>query len=111
MKSLRIRNHPILGEKPANMTVAFFFNKQKMYGLRGECIAAALLANGIRVLRWHEESGNPRGMYCAIGHCMECRVDIQGKGTVRSCITPLEQGMDITEGKRLPNEIVGKELL
>ncbi len=79
-----------------------------MEGFRGEPIAAALLANNVRLLRRHEESGSPRGFYCAIGHCMECRVGLDGKGPVRACITPLEPGMAITSGQQLPNEITGR---
>ncbi|NHN32675.1 (2Fe-2S)-binding protein [Paenibacillus agricola] len=111
MTSLRIHNHPILGNKPENVTVSFSFNGRSLGGLQGECIAAALLANGIRILRRHEESGNPRGLYCAIGHCMECRVQVEGKGVLRSCLTPLENGMSITEGAQLSNEITGRRLL
>ncbi|QYR19500.1 (2Fe-2S)-binding protein [Paenibacillus sp. sptzw28] len=110
MNSNRILNHPILGPGPDRESVSFMFNGAGMKGLRGEPIAAALLAAGIRMLRRHEESGNPRGFYCAIGHCMECRVDVEGLGQVRACLTPLEDGMHISEGKQLSNEITGRML-
>ncbi|MFC5469213.1 (2Fe-2S)-binding protein [Cohnella suwonensis] len=106
----RIDDHPILGRKPLRETVSFTFNGKPMKGYRGEPLAAALLAAGIRTLRKHEESGSPRGLYCGIGHCMECRLSVQGKGIVRSCLTPLEDGMNVFEGQRLPNEITGRTL-
>ncbi|ANY69005.1 sarcosine oxidase subunit alpha [Paenibacillus sp. BIHB 4019] len=108
----RIENHPLLGlwQTPREC-VAFSFNGKPMTGLKGEPIAAALLAAGIRTLRRHEESGHARGLYCAIGHCMECRLSVAGKGVVRSCLTPLEEGMCIAEGLQLPNEITGRKLL
>ncbi len=106
----RINDHPILGKKTQRASVTFTFNGKPMAGYRGEPIAAALLAAGIRTLRKHEESGNSRGIYCAIGHCMECRLQVQGKGIVRSCLTPLEEGMQISEGLQLPNEITGRKL-
>ncbi|GIO54231.1 MULTISPECIES: 2Fe-2S iron-sulfur cluster-binding protein [Paenibacillus] len=107
----RIENHPILGpRKTKREPVDFTFNGEKWAGLKGEPIAAALLALGLRTLRRHEESGSPRGLYCSIGHCMECRVNVQGKGSVRACLTPLEAGMCISEGERLPNEITGRRL-
>ncbi|MFD1175890.1 (2Fe-2S)-binding protein [Paenibacillus puldeungensis] len=107
----RITNHPILGRMtPSRKPVSFTFNGKELSGLQGEPIAAALLASGIRTLRRHEESGIARGLYCAIGHCMECRLNVLGKGLVRSCLTPLEEGMCITEGQQLPNEITGRRL-
>lgn len=107
----RITFHPILGpQRKEREPVSFTFNGRKLTGLQGEPIAAALLASGIRTLRRHEESGTARGLYCAIGHCMECRLNLEGRGLVRSCLTPLEEGMRITEGQQLPNEITGRKL-
>nr|WP_131848032.1 (2Fe-2S)-binding protein [Baia soyae] len=88
--------------------ISFTYNGEKLQGLEGEPIAVALLASHIRVLRRHEESGSARGLYCGIGHCMECRVQVQGKGQVRACLTPLQEGMEIQEGSRLPNAITGR---
>ncbi|TYP78910.1 (2Fe-2S)-binding protein [Paenibacillus methanolicus] len=106
----RIQHHPILGKTKFHQPITYTFNGKKLSGYRGEPIAAALLAEGIRVLRRHEESGAARGFYCAIGHCMECRLVVQGQGIVRSCLTPLEPGMIITEGQQLANEITGRKL-
>jgi sarcosine oxidase subunit alpha len=110
MTSNRILNHPILGPRLQRESASFTFNGAVMEGIHGEPIAAALLAAGIRMLRRHEESGSPRGFYCAIGHCMECRVDVEGLGQVRACLTPLRDGMHISEGRQLSNEITGRML-
>lgn len=110
MDTYRIRNHPILGPSPIRQKITFIFNGKKLEGFNGEPIASALMANGVRVLRRHEETGSPRGLYCAIGHCMECRVNLKGTGIVRACITPLKDGMEVTEGKQLSNEITGREM-
>ncbi|SFX03622.1 sarcosine oxidase subunit alpha [Thermoactinomyces sp. DSM 45891] len=106
-KPLRISHHPLLGEMNKKV-ISFTYNGEMLQGLEGEPIAVALLANHIRVLRRHEESGSARGLYCGIGHCMECRVQLIGKGQVRACLTPLQEGMEIREGSRLPNEITGR---
>ncbi|WP_219838496.1 (2Fe-2S)-binding protein [Paenibacillus sp. R14(2021)] len=106
----RILDHPILGRRKFQEQVTYSYNGKQMCGYRGEPIAAALLAEGVRILRKHEESGSARGFYCAIGHCMECRLMVQGRGIVRSCLIPLEQGMIINEGQQLPNEITGRKL-
>lgn len=105
MTNLRIDVHPILGPSPQRDTVSFRFDSQDLQGYRGEPIAAALLANGIRTLRRHEATNSPRGVYCAIGHCLECRVYVKNKGILRSCLIPLEADMEISSCRQLPNEI------
>jgi predicted molibdopterin-dependent oxidoreductase YjgC len=63
----------------------------------GQSLAAALLAAGRVALR-HSPSGTPRGVYCGIGVCQECRVHVEGRGVVRACLTPVHAGMQVTTG-------------
>lgn len=91
---MRNRDHPILG-KLNKKTINFTFNNKHVQGLEGDSIASALLANGIRTLRHDFSTGEQRGLYCGIGHCYECRVNVANKGSVRACITPIEEGMTI----------------
>jgi predicted molibdopterin-dependent oxidoreductase YjgC len=65
----------------------------------GQAIGAALLVHGLRVLR-RSPGGAPRGLYCGIGVCQECRVHVEGQGVVRACVTPAQEGMRITTGAR-----------
>jgi aerobic-type carbon monoxide dehydrogenase small subunit (CoxS/CutS family) len=62
----------------------------------GQSLAAALLASGRSVLRT-SPGGSPRGLYCGIGVCQECRVVVDGE-VVRSCVTPLRAGMRVSTG-------------
>lgn len=101
----RIENHPILGGLEKRKKVRFQFDGRSYEGYEGETIAAALLANGIRTLRKHEESGNPRGIYCNIGHCYECRVTVGGETNVRACLTPIKENMVIESGKVQPSPL------
>ena len=101
----RIIDHPVLGKMPDRKVLEFQFDGHTYQAYENETIAAALLANGIRKLRVHEESGNPRGIYCNIGHCMECRVTVNGQDNVRSCLTVVKEGMVVESGKQLPNII------
>jgi sarcosine oxidase subunit alpha len=73
----------------------FFFNGRMLRGYVGEPIAVALLANGIRTIRFHGVSGKPRGIYCGIGHCYECLATVNTRPGVRTCLTPLADGMVI----------------
>lgn len=91
---MRILNHPVLGpleKEPVTIT----FNDIDYPAFEGESIAAALLANGIRVLRYTEKHKKPRGIYCGIGHCYECRVSVNGESSIRSCITNVQDQMSI----------------
>ena len=62
----------------------------------GQSLAAVLLRAGRTVLR-DSPAGNPRGLYCGIGVCQECRVVVDGV-VVRSCVTPVSAGMRVTTG-------------
>ena len=59
----------------------------------GESVAAALLAHGIKSLR-SSPAGNSRGLFCAIGVCQECVVELDGT-TVAACQTPVRDGMQV----------------
>jgi predicted molibdopterin-dependent oxidoreductase YjgC len=62
----------------------------------GQSLAAALLAGGTATLR-ESPSGTPRGLYCGIGVCQECRVQVDG-AVVRACMTAVSAGMRVTTG-------------
>jgi len=99
----RIINHPVLGKLNDRNLLSFQFDGKPVEAYEDETIAASLLANGVRKLRVHEESGTPRGIYCNIGHCMECRVNVNGQANVRACLTVVEEGMVVESGNQLPN--------
>ncbi|QGP93787.1 Hydrogen cyanide synthase subunit HcnA [Neomoorella glycerini] len=92
---LRIVAHPILGDAPQPRTVTIFYNGRPLPAHEGEPIAAALLANGIKALRFTEKKGEPRGIFCCIGRCSDCLVTVDGEQNIRSCVTPVREGMEI----------------
>lgn len=94
----RIKEHAVLGNAIPRTAVAFTFEGRRLAGFEGEPIGATLLAHGVRVLR-HSRSGAPRGLYCAIGHCFECRVTVDGRHHERACLTPLRDGMKVELGE------------
>lgn len=99
----RIMNHPILGNLNDRERISFQFDGVEYEAYENETIAAALLANGIRKLRVHEHTGTPRGIYCNIGHCLECRVTVNHQPNVRACLTVIEKDMVVESGKQHPN--------
>ena len=87
----RINEHPVLGTSEQT-PIQFEFDGQKYQALQGDSIASALLASGIRTLRYSNREGQPRGLYCGIGHCYECRLTVNGTPSIRACITPTCDG-------------------
>lgn len=93
--TMRVVNHPVLGELQERRQVDFYFNDQIFQAYEGDTIASALMAAGVKTLRHHEESGEGRGVYCNIGHCFECRVQVGERKIVRACLTPVSEGLTI----------------
>jgi D-hydroxyproline dehydrogenase subunit gamma len=58
----------------------------------GETIAGVAFAAGKYVLRTSARRGAPRGVYCAMGICHECRMIVDGQPNVRSCLTMATPG-------------------
>lgn len=91
----RIENHPILGDTEKGRKVAFTFDGIKMEGFEGEPIAVALKANGVMIHRYTKKEHTPRGIFCAIGRCTDCVMVVDGKPNIRTCVTPLTEGMQV----------------
>ncbi|AER66683.1 sarcosine oxidase, alpha subunit [Thermovirga lienii DSM 17291] len=93
-----IEKHPILEFKHGRL-VNFTFDGVPMQGYEGEPIAAALHANGVKVYRETPIRKQPRGFFCAIGKCSSCFMVVDGVPNVRTCITPLREGMRVETQK------------
>ncbi|WP_461358766.1 FAD-dependent oxidoreductase [Candidatus Darwinibacter acetoxidans] len=90
---MRISQHPILDQKTGR-EVSFTFDGQPLVGREGEMVSSALFANGIRTFSRHKVDNAPQGIFCANGQCAQCTVLIDGL-PMKSCITPLREGMAI----------------
>ena len=94
-REMRILEHPILGSIEKGQPVHFTFDGRDMEGYEGEPIAAALRAAGVMTHRHTVKRGEPRGIFCAIGRCTDCVMVVDGKPNVRTCMTPLTEGMRV----------------
>lgn len=92
---MRIQQHPILGTFNKGRTVKFTFDGKTVEGCEGEPIAMALKNAGVMVHRYTKKKGMPRGIFCAIGRCTDCVMIVDGKPNIRTCITPLKEGMTV----------------
>lgn len=89
----RITHHPVLDVLPGQ-EVEFYFDGKKYKGIKGEPVSSALFANGIKEFSIHPKDDAPQGIFCANGQCSQCTVIIDGM-PLKSCVTPLKEGMDI----------------
>ena len=64
-------------------------------------ISSALIANGIHIFGHHHKDNSPQGIFCANGQCSQCLVLADG-APVKSCMTPLRQGMSVESVEGLP---------
>lgn len=92
---MRVIEHPILGTADAQRTVTITVDGRPIEALEGEPILAALLAKGIRVNRITKKNHEPRGLFCGIGRCTDCVMVVNGVPNVRTCVTPVAEGMII----------------
>lgn len=96
----RVDNHIILGEAPQRKKVRITVDNVPLLAYEGEMIASALWANGKKDLRYTKKN-NPRGIYCGIGRCTDCVMVVDGIPNVRTCKTPVREGMVIETQKGL----------
>jgi sarcosine oxidase subunit alpha len=94
----RIVEHPLL-KFERGKKIVFYFEDVQMQAYEGESIAAALNANGVRMLRITPKGSRPQGLFCAIGKCSSCLMEVDGKANVRTCITPVKEGMRVRKQK------------
>lgn len=91
---MRIEKHPILTfEKKKE--ISFIFEGQVVSGYEGDTIASALHALEVKTLSYSIKEKRPRGFYCAIGNCASCHMIVDGVPNVRTCITPLTEGISV----------------
>ena len=103
----RISKHPILDDAPERKLVSFIYDGKELEGYEGEPIAMALKNAGVKVHRYTKRRHQPRGIFCAIGRCTDCVMIVDGKPNIRTCITPLKEGMVVqTQVGVEPKEVV-----
>ena len=91
----RIAEHPILGVPEKGRLVSFTYDGKTLQGYEGEPVAMALKAAGVMVHRYTAKKHQPRGIFCAIGRCTDCVMVVDGVPNVRTCMTPLVEGMKV----------------
>ena len=75
--------------------IGFFYKNKKYYGVKGDTIATALYANGIRIFSRSLKYHRPRGLYSLDGECSNTCMEVDNIPNVRCENTLLREGMVI----------------
>ena len=79
--------------------IEFIFNGTALSGVEGDTIASALIANDEYSCRQTTDApsvtGSERGVFCGMGVCNECVVEVNGEPGVLSCMTSLKSDMKV----------------
>ncbi len=83
--------------------VTFTFEGEVLEAQQGEPVGVALFAAGTRLLGRSPKFHRPRGLFCLAGHCGSCSLRIDGKPSVRACMTPVHEGLTCERQNALPD--------
>ena len=75
-------------------SISFTFAGRELTGRRGESLAAALIAAGIRGFR-ATRTGAERSIFCGMGVCQDCLVEVDGQSNRRACMVKLDRGITV----------------
>jgi predicted molibdopterin-dependent oxidoreductase YjgC len=71
----------------------FDFDGSPIPFAEGQSVGAALWGRGIRSWRTTRVTGRPRGLFCGIGVCFDCLVEIDGVPDRRACLETATPGL------------------
>lgn len=74
--------------------IRIFVDGADLEAFEGESLVVALAASGRLVLRRSPNAQTPRGMFCLMGVCQECVVEVDGVLTP-ACATEARDGMAV----------------
>lgn len=77
--------------------LSFIYKGKKMDGVKGDTVASALFANGVRIFGRSLKYHRPRGLYSLDGECSNTCMEVDGVPNVRCENTLLQDGMVIKE--------------
>ena len=69
------------------MKIKFKFENKIYTANSGDSIASALISNKVFEIN---NTSSKRGVFCGMGVCHECLVEVNGENNVRACIRKLE---------------------
>jgi predicted molibdopterin-dependent oxidoreductase YjgC len=82
----------VAGADGAAGVSSFDFDGRRVTYVDGQTVGAALWADGVRSWRRTRFAGRPRGLFCGIGVCFDCLVEVDGRPDQRACLVPARAG-------------------
>ena len=82
----------VAGADGAAGVSSFDFDGRRVTYVDGQTVGAALWAHGVRSWRRTRFAGRPRGLFCGIGVCFDCLVEVDGRPDQRACLVPARAG-------------------
>ncbi|TDV15671.1 FAD-dependent oxidoreductase [Paraburkholderia caballeronis] len=90
-------------------TIPIQFDGDTLHARPGETLAATLIAHGVQTFRT-TGTGAPRGVFCGMGVCQDCLVEIDGVANRRACMTKIDRPLTVRSGAQsrpLPAVVAG----
>ena len=86
----------------------FHFEGQTIVAQEGQSLAAALTQAGVRAFRKTARDAE-RGLFCGMGVCQDCLVNVDGVSNRRACMTPVAGGMKVARQAALPEFVAAED--
>ena len=80
---LRNDHDPIRPAVPVPVTITV--DGEPVTGVTGQSLAGVILGSGTLGFRRTSANNAPRGVFCGIGVCFDCLVEVNGQRDVRAC--------------------------
>ena len=81
------------------MKIQFQFENKSYTANSGESVASALISN--KIFEINNNSMSKRGVFCGMGVCHECLVEVNGENSVRACMKKLDSNAIIFKQKQV----------
>jgi len=82
------------GIRPGGSAIHFQYQGQQVEALTSDTVASALINADIRSCR-ETTMGDTRGVFCGMGVCNECAVQVDGVNGKLACKTPVQENMKV----------------
>lgn len=96
-----------LRKPPGAANISFRFNGKRLYGIAGDTVASALLANGVRVVSRSFKYHRPRSIFSAgyeePNSLIELNSGVHAIPCARSTLTPLTEGLEVNAQSGWPS--------
>ena len=85
------------------MTISIVVDGERFSVKPGISLAGALFEVGKKTTRQTARSQHPRSLFCGMGVCYDCVVNVDGRDNVRACQTLVQNEMQIRTQRGEPS--------